>query len=106
MYQSIDQIKTGKKLKKILELAGYDVKYIQDYLHLSCPQSIYRWYKGKTLPSLEHLAALSRLLHMHMEELLVFQGGLLGSNSVWNINDSQTRRIISYIMCMKNSNKI
>lgn len=53
MYQPIDQEKTGKKLKIMLETAGYDVKYIQNYLHLSCPQSIYRWYKGKVLPSEE-----------------------------------------------------
>ena len=47
MYQPIDQVKTGIKLKMMLKTAGYDVKYIQEYLHLSCPQSIYRWFKGK-----------------------------------------------------------
>ena len=71
MYQPIDQIKTGIKLKMMLKSAGYDVKYIQEYLHLSCPQSIYRWFKGKVLPSVEHLCALSKLLNVHMEELLV-----------------------------------
>lgn len=51
MYPSIDQEKPGIKLKMILKSAGYDVKYVQNYLHLSCPQSIYRWFKGKILPS-------------------------------------------------------
>ena len=74
MYQPIDQLRTGKKLKIMIESAGYDVKYIQEYLQLSCPQSIYRWYKGKALPSLEHLSALSKLLHVHMEELLAVYG--------------------------------
>ena len=74
MYQPIDQVKTGIKLKMMLKAAGYDVKYIQEYLHLLCPQSIYRWFKGKVLPSVEHLCALSRLLNVHMEELLVLQG--------------------------------
>ena len=46
---------------------------IQKYLHLSFPQSIYRWFKGKILPSVEHLCALSRLLNVHMEEFLVLQ---------------------------------
>ncbi len=73
MYQPIDQVKTGIKLKMMLAVAGYDVKYIQKYLHLSCPQSIYRWFKGKVLPSVEHLCALSKLLNVHMEELLVLQ---------------------------------
>ncbi|MDE6714723.1 MAG: helix-turn-helix domain-containing protein [Lachnospiraceae bacterium] len=74
MYQPIDQIKTGIKLKMMLKAAGYEVRDIQEYLHLSCPQSIYRWYKGKILPSVEHLCALSKLLNVHMEELLVLQG--------------------------------
>ena len=67
MYQPIDQVKTGIKLKMLLKVAGYDVKYIQEYLHLSCSQSIYRWFKGKVLPSLEHLCALSKLLNVHIE---------------------------------------
>ena len=74
MYQPIEQVKNGIKLKMMLKAAGYDVKYIQEYLHLSCPHSLYRWFKGKVLPSVEHLCALSRLLNVHMEELLVLQG--------------------------------
>ena len=40
------------------------------YLHLSCPQPVYRWLRGKTLPSVDHLYALSRLFGVHMEDLL------------------------------------
>ena len=70
----IDQAQTGQKLKIMLKLAGYDVKYIQEYLNLSCPQPIYRWFKGQNLPTVEKLYALSILLGVHMEELLVLQG--------------------------------
>ncbi|MBQ4283522.1 MAG: helix-turn-helix transcriptional regulator [Lachnospira sp.] len=73
MSSTIDPIKTGEKIKTMLNDAGYSVKYIQDYLDLACPQSIYRWYKGQILPSVEHLCALSRLLGVHMDELLVLQ---------------------------------
>jgi len=44
---SIDIIETGKKLKTMAINNGYSVKDIQEYLGLSCPQSIYRWYKGR-----------------------------------------------------------
>ena len=71
MYPTIDQEKTGIKLKTMLKMAGYDVKFIQEYLHLACPQPIYRWFKGKVLPSVENLYAISNLLGVHMEELLV-----------------------------------
>ena len=70
-YPNIDMYRTGKKLKRMLEYAGYTPRMIQDYLHLSCVQPIYRWYKGMILPSVDHLLMLSELLHVHMEELLV-----------------------------------
>lgn len=73
MYPLIDLEQTGIKLKSMINVAGYDVEYIQQYLHLSCPQSIYRWFKGKILPSVEHLSTLSLLPGVHMEELLVLK---------------------------------
>ena len=70
-YPNIDMQQTGIKLKYMLESAGYTPRIIQDYLHLSCVQPIYRWYKGKILPSVDHLLMLSELLNVHMEDLLV-----------------------------------
>ena len=71
MYENIDMKKTGILLKETIEKTGYTVKDIQKILHLSCPQPIYRWFKGIILPSVEHLYVLSRLLKIHMEDLLV-----------------------------------
>ena len=73
MYPIVDYIKSGEKMKELFKEAGMSVKEIQEYLHLSCPQPIYRWFKGKTLPTVNHLYALSHLLGVHMEELLVMQ---------------------------------
>ena len=70
-YPNIDMQRTGRKIKYMMESAGYTPRIIQDYLHLSCVQPIYRWYKGKILPSVDHLLMLSELLNVHMEDLLV-----------------------------------
>ena len=70
-YPNIDMQQTGRKLKHMIESAGYTPRIIQEYLHLSCVQPIYRWYKGKILPSVDHLLMLSELLNVHMEDLLV-----------------------------------
>ena len=70
-YPNIDMQRTGKKLKHMIESAGYTPCIIQEYLHLSCVQPIYRWYKGKIVPSVDHLLMLSELLNVHMEDLLV-----------------------------------
>lgn len=70
-YPNIDMQRTGRKLKHMIEAAGYTPRIIQDYLHLSCVQPIYRWYKGMILPSVDHLFMLSELLNVHMEDFLV-----------------------------------
>ena len=75
-YPNIDMQRTGRKLKHMLENAGYTPRMIQEYLHLSCVQPVYRWYKGLILPSVDHLFALSGLLNVHMEEFLVKKSAL------------------------------
>ena len=70
-YPNIDMQRTGRKLKHMIESAGYTPRMIQDCLHLSCVQPIYRWYKGLILPSVDHLFMLSELLNVHMEDFLV-----------------------------------
>ena len=41
-YLNIDMPKTGRKLKRMIESAGYTPRALQEYLHLSCVQPIYR----------------------------------------------------------------
>lgn len=71
IYPNIDMQRTGIRLKELIQKRGYCVTDIQEYLHLSCPQPVYRWFKGSILPSVDHLLMLSELLGVHMEELLV-----------------------------------
>ena len=70
-YPEIDGKKSGEELKRRVQEAGLTVKDLQHYLHLSCPQPIYRWYRGIAMPSVDHLYAISVLLGLHIEELLV-----------------------------------
>lgn len=72
-YPKINMEKTGALLKEKVTGQGYTVKDIQKYLQLSCPQPVYRWFRGKVLPSLDHLLMLSRVLKVHMEDLLVIE---------------------------------
>lgn len=76
-YPNIDMLRTGRRLKQMLESAGYTPRMIQEHLHLSCVQPVYRWYKGLILPSVDHLFALSELLKVHMEDFLVKKSALM-----------------------------
>lgn len=68
---AINMKKTGIRIQEYAGNYGYSVKYIQEYLGLSCPQPVYRWYKGQILPSVDNLLKLSELFHTHMENLIV-----------------------------------
>lgn len=101
MYPNIDMEQTGQKIKEMITAAGYDVNDIQAYLQLSCPQSIYRWFKGKVLPSVEHLCALSILLGVHMENLLVMKQPVLYFTFVGHIQNKNSRRLLTYYKKMQ-----
>ena len=100
IYPNIDMQKTGTKLKRIIESAGFTPRMIQEYLHLSCVQPIYRWYKGLILPSVDHLFMLSELLNVHMEDFLVKKNErpIIYDVEQYNIVAAQ-KRIIAY--CQK-----
>lgn len=95
-YYSIDMNCTGKRLKYYLKKHGYSVKMVQEYLHLSCPQPIYRWFKGQALPSVDHLLMLSRLFNVHMEELLVTKMQIIMASVEIKKEDRLTKRILAY----------
>ena len=98
-YQNIDMQETGKKLKNLLESAGYTPRMIQDYLHLSCVQPIYRWYKGLILPSVDHLFMLSQLLQIHMEDFLVKKNEIIAYDIEIQNPQAVQERVLAY--CLK-----
>lgn len=71
VFISLDIIQTGERIHHIMIEKGYSVRQVQEILHLSCPQTIYKWMCESRLPSVDNLYRLSRLFDMHMEDLLV-----------------------------------
>ena len=103
-YPNIDMQQTGRKLKYIIEAAGYTPRMMQEHLHLSCVQPIYRWYKGLVLPSVDHLLMLSELLDVHMEDLLVKKNTMPLTYDIEQYNmRAVQRRILLYCKKMYQS---
>ncbi len=69
-FPQIDVYRTGQNIKKIMQLQQLTVKDIQEYLGLSVPQSIYHWFEGKSLPTMDNLYALSELFRLPMDALV------------------------------------
>jgi len=47
------------------------VKQIQRELNIGSFQSVYSWFQGKTLPSLDNFYSLCKLLQVSMDSMLV-----------------------------------
>lgn len=77
MYLSIRPDETGSRIKKLLVENGYTVKDVQGAMGFENPQAIYKWISGKSLPSLDNFVILSRLLHTHIEDILVIDGDIV-----------------------------
>ena len=68
-YPVIDMVRTGQNIKRIMQFKGLTVKDVQEFLELSTPQSIYHWFDGRNLPTIDNLYALSELFHVSMDFL-------------------------------------
>lgn len=77
MYLSIRQKETGKKIRNLIRANGYTVRDIQGAMGFENPQAVYKWMAGRSLPSLDNLIILSRLLHVSMEDILVIDGDIV-----------------------------
>lgn len=86
---SLDMRMTGQVLKQMIRKKGYTVSEIQKELSLSCPQPIYRWINGQTMPSIDNLYKLSMILDVHMEDLV-----LPRQDEVWMVQKGRNPRRI------------
>lgn len=70
-FPSIDMKRTGKAIEQARKARGISVRELQDYFGFEYPQAIYKWQWGETLPSVDNLFALAKILGVNMEDLLV-----------------------------------
>ena len=70
---TIDMVKTGEKIENLRKGKGLTVSELQDYLGFNTPQSIYKWQKGKVVPTIDHLVALSSLFGVTIDEIIIIE---------------------------------
>lgn len=67
----INPQQTGECIRFLMLSHNLSVKELQEILSLSCPQTIYHWLNGTSLPTVDHLYSLSRYFHVSIDSLLV-----------------------------------
>lgn len=73
VYPIINLKKTGENFKRIRKEKGFTVSQICEAMGFENPQSVYKWQRGESIPSIDNFAALGRLLGIHIEDILVFE---------------------------------
>lgn len=77
IFPVIDPVATGSNILNLRLARGFSVRDLQEYFGFEEPQAIYKWQKGKSLPTVDNLYALSCLLEVPMENILVAKPNLV-----------------------------
>ena len=72
-FPIIDTEATGQNIHRLREERGLTVRDIQEYFGFEEPTAVYMWQRGQNLPSVDNLCALSKLLEVTMDDILVLQ---------------------------------
>lgn len=70
-FPVIDMAATGANIARLRRERGLTVRDLQQFFGFEEPQAIYKWQRGKSLPNVDNLYALSALFRVPMNEILV-----------------------------------
>ena len=70
-FPVIDPVATGENILRLRKERGMSIRDLQEWFQFEEPRAIYKWQKGQTLPSVDNLVALSAILGVPMEGILV-----------------------------------
>lgn len=70
-FPTVNLKATGDNIIRLRKAAGLTVKQIQEFFGFEQPQAIYKWQRGESLPSVDNLFALSKLLNTSIDLILV-----------------------------------
>ena len=70
---AIDLPATGQNITRLRKAAGLSVRDLQELFGFASPQAVYKWQNGEALPTIEHLALLSRILEVPIEKLIIWR---------------------------------
>jgi transcriptional regulator with XRE-family HTH domain len=69
---TIDLELTGLNIKRLLKENDLRVTDVQKVLGLSTTNAIYKWLRGETLPTVDNLLILSKLLNTTIDDILIY----------------------------------
>ena len=62
---------TGTKIKTLMKLRGVTPRQLQLIMDFPYVQTIYNWFAGKNMPTLDNLVVLAQILGVTMDDIVV-----------------------------------
>ena len=62
---------TGEKIKGLIKANGMTAKDIQEVFGFASPYPVYKWQNGQSLPAIDNLVVLAKIMDVTVDELLV-----------------------------------
>ena len=103
MFPTINKKETGVNLRRIMDMRGVKPKDIQEYLGFGCVRSVYRWLDGVSMPTVDNLYAISKMLQVSMDSIVCGNAGRTKSQMDACLTD-QERRVYTYYKKMRELN--
>ena len=91
-FPVIDLKATGRNIRRLRIERGISISRIQTFFGFVEPRAIYKWQNGETLPTVDNLFALGKLLEVPMDQILIplknnkneQQDNTCCSNHIWD----------------------
>ena len=96
MVLSIDMEKTGANIRRCVRESGYSVREIMKITGVTVEQTVYKWYRGESLPCLESQLVLCRLFDIPVVRLLVLKDGSPAPTQKPPCSERQLQRLAAY----------
>ena len=67
----LDLEATGTKIKTLMKQRGITPRQLQLILNFPYVQTVYNWFAGKNMPTLDNLVVLAKVLNVAMDDIVV-----------------------------------
>ena len=84
---TIDMKKTGRLLRRHMEEQHLSARSLARLLGITYAQTVYRWIRGETLPSIDHFYRLSKIFGCRIDDLVA------GNDSDENENEGSLHKV-------------
>ena len=96
MFPQINIKETGINLRLIMDKRGITPRKVKEYLKLGSVQSVYNWFHGQNMPTIDNLYALSQLLQVPIDEIICGNKKVIMPEPSVIIDTPQIRRVHAY----------